>query len=74
MVKVVEGIICMYSQCVDNRRVTMVDDKSRIRKNVMVEQDIQCRGCVGTKNSMYALLESHGCLDGFGAGADRACR
>ena len=28
--KVVEGIVCMYSHCVKNRRVTLIDHESQI--------------------------------------------
>ena len=72
--KVVEGIVCMYSHCVKNRRVTLIDHESQIIEDVMVGQDMQCRGCVSHTRAMYELLESHGCFDGFGAGADKACR
>ncbi|CAN0475847.1 unnamed protein product, partial [Laminaria digitata] len=72
--QVVEGIVCMYSKSVENRTVILIDDASQTSEDVMVGPDIQCRGCAGHKRSMLEELVSHGCFDGFGAGADGACR
>lgn len=74
ILKVVEGIVCMYSHSVQNRRVTLIGDSSQIIEDVMVGPEIQCRGCESHKHAMHNVLELNGCFDGFGAGADKACR
>lgn len=70
--KAVEGIACMYSRCISNRRVTMIDDVSGITEDIIVGPDMQCRGCASHQKSMHDLLESYGCF--VGSEGDRACR
>lgn len=58
----VEGIMCMFKDTLKSRLVKLTDLITKETTEVVVDPDVQCRGCVSTFYSSGKLLVRDSCI------------